>query len=50
MQHNLTARGRKLVVIVDPHVKRDPGYFLHSDATNNGYYVKNMDNADYEGM
>nr|ATU82887.1 secreted Glucosidase-like protein [Pristhesancus plagipennis] len=49
MQQNLTARGRKLVVIVDPHIKRDPGYFLHNDATNNGFYVKNKDNADYEG-
>lgn len=49
MQQNLTARGRKLVVIVDPHIKRDAGYFLHNDATNNGYYVKNKDNTDYEG-
>ncbi|XP_014273428.1 neutral alpha-glucosidase AB [Halyomorpha halys] len=49
MQQNLTARGRKLVAIVDPHIKRDPGYFLHNDATNNGYYVKNKDNSDYEG-
>lgn len=50
MQQNLTARGRKLVAIVDPHVKRDSGYFLHTDATNNGYYVKNKDNTDYEGI
>lgn len=49
MQRNLTARGRKLVVIVDPHIKRDSTYFLHNDATNNGYYVKNKDNNDYEG-
>ncbi|KAL1124579.1 hypothetical protein AAG570_001203 [Ranatra chinensis] len=49
MQQNLTAKGRKLVAIVDPHIKRDPGYFLHNDATNNGYYVKNKDNSDYEG-
>ncbi|BES89296.1 neutral alpha-glucosidase AB [Nesidiocoris tenuis] len=49
MQHNLTARGRKLVAIVDPHIKRDNSYFLHNDATNLGYYVKNKDNADYEG-
>lgn len=49
MQQNLTVRGRKLVVIVDPHIKRDSGYFLHNDATSNGYYVKNKDNTDYEG-
>lgn len=49
MQHNLTARGRKLVAIIDPHIKRDSNYFLHNDATNNGYYVKTKDNTDYEG-
>lgn len=50
MQANLTAVGRKLVAIVDPHIKRDNGYFLHNDATDNGYYVKNKDNNDYEGI
>ncbi|XP_054256929.1 neutral alpha-glucosidase AB-like [Macrosteles quadrilineatus] len=49
MQQNLTAVGRKLVVIVDPHIKRDSNYFLHNDATDNGYYVKNKDGSDYEG-
>lgn len=46
---NLTARGRKLVVIVDPHIKRDGGYFLHNDAEQNGYYIKNKDGKDFEG-
>jgi len=49
MQANLTAVGRKLVVIVDPHIKRDGSYFLHNDAEANGYYVKNKDGNDYEG-
>ncbi|XP_066584343.1 neutral alpha-glucosidase AB isoform X2 [Prorops nasuta] len=49
MVQNLTAKGRKLVVIIDPHIKRDSGYFLHNDATNNGYYVKTRDGKDYEG-
>lgn len=49
MIQNLTAMGRKLVTIVDPHIKRDPGYFLHRDAEANGYYVKNKDGNDYEG-
>uniref|UniRef100_A0A0A9X6S5 Glucosidase II subunit alpha n=1 Tax=Lygus hesperus TaxID=30085 RepID=A0A0A9X6S5_LYGHE len=49
MQQNLTARGRKLVAIVDPHIKRDNGYFLHNDATDLGFYTKNKDNTDYEG-
>ncbi|XP_012164345.1 neutral alpha-glucosidase AB isoform X1 [Bombus terrestris] len=49
MVHNLTAKGRKLVVIIDPHIKRDPGYFLHNDATKMGYYIKTKDGKDYEG-
>ncbi|KAL1458535.1 hypothetical protein WDU94_008677 [Cyamophila willieti] len=49
MVNNLTSTGRKLVVIIDPHIKRDAGYFLHDDATNNGYYVKNKDGNDFEG-
>lgn len=50
MVSNLTAKGRKLVIIVDPHVKREAGYFLHEDMTENGYYVKNKDGNDYEGI
>ncbi|KAM3968802.1 neutral alpha-glucosidase AB-like isoform 2-T2 [Aphomia sociella] len=49
MVANLTTKGRKLVVIIDPHIKREPGYFLHEDATENGYYVKDKDGKDYDG-
>ncbi|PSN57770.1 hypothetical protein C0J52_07257 [Blattella germanica] len=49
MVNNLTAKGRKLVTIVDPHIKRDGGYFLHNDAENNNYYVKTKDGKDFEG-
>lgn len=49
MIKNLTDKGRKLVAIVDPHIKRDAGYFLHNDAEANGYYVKTPDGKDYEG-
>lgn len=50
MQRNLTARGRKLIVIIDPHIKRDNSYFLHTDATSKGLYVKTKDgDHDYEG-
>ncbi|NP_001153434.1 alpha glucosidase II alpha subunit-like precursor [Nasonia vitripennis] len=49
MIKNLTTKGRKLVVIIDPHIKRDSNYFLHNEATNNGYYVKHRDGKDYEG-
>lgn len=49
MVANLTAKGRKLIVIIDPHIKREAGYFLHEDATEHGYYVKDKDGKDYEG-
>lgn len=49
MVANLTAKGRKLVVIIDPHIKREAGYFLHEDATEQGLYVKDKDGKDYEG-
>ncbi|KAK0168914.1 hypothetical protein PV327_002670 [Microctonus hyperodae] len=49
MIENLTNVGRKLVVIIDPHIKRDNSYFIHNDATDNGYYVKHADGKDYEG-
>lgn len=50
MIQNLTAMGRKLVAIVDPHIKRDGGYFLHQDAESMGLYVKNKDGNVYEGL
>lgn len=49
MIHNLTDKGRHLVIIIDPHIKRDGGYFFHTDCTDRGYYVKNKDGKDYEG-
>lgn len=49
MVQNLTATGRKLVVIIDPHIKREGGYFLHEEALANDYYVKNKDGNVYEG-
>ncbi|EDW81853.1 uncharacterized protein Dwil_GK25479 [Drosophila willistoni] len=49
MVKNLTELGRHLVVIIDPHVKRDTGYFFHNDCTERGYYVKTRDGNDYEG-
>jgi alpha 1,3-glucosidase len=28
----VASRGRKTVTIVDPHVKRDTSYYIHSEA------------------
>ncbi|KAH8387650.1 hypothetical protein KR093_008512, partial [Drosophila rubida] len=49
MIKNLTELGRHLVVIIDPHIKRDNSYFFHADCTEKGYYVKTREGNDYEG-
>ena len=50
MQANLSAKGRRLVTIVDPHIKRDSGYDVHKEATEGHHYVKRADgSSDYEG-
>lgn len=49
MQDDIASKGRKMVVIIDPHVKRDTKYTLHAEAERLGYYVKTQDNKDYDG-
>jgi len=50
MQKNLSAKGRKLVTIVDPHIKRDSSYDLHKEAAEKHYYVLQPDGTrDFEG-
>jgi len=36
MQRDIASVGRKMVTIVDPHVKRDAGYGLHTEARRAG--------------
>lgn len=40
MQANVSKHGRKMVTIVDPHLKRDDNYFIHKEATSKGLYIK----------
>ena len=49
MQKNVSAHGRKMVTIVDPHIKRDNGWSVHKEATEKGLYIKNKDGADFDG-
>ncbi|KAM6563218.1 hypothetical protein CsatB_023216 [Cannabis sativa] len=49
MQKKLAAKGRHMVTIVDPHIKRDDSYFLHKEASQKGYYVKDATGNDYDG-
>lgn len=49
MQNKLAGKGRRMVTIVDPHVKRDGSYFLHKEASEKGYYVKDSSGNDFDG-
>ncbi|CAE7666066.1 modA, partial [Symbiodinium microadriaticum] len=49
MQRNISAHGRKMVTIVDPHIKRDNGYAIHTEATEKGLYIKNHQGKDFDG-
>ncbi|KDP24259.1 hypothetical protein JCGZ_26689 [Jatropha curcas] len=49
MQRKLASKGRHMVTIVDPHVKRDDSFQLHKQATEKGYYVKDASGNDYDG-
>lgn len=50
MQEEIAAVDRRMVTIIDPHVKRDAGYEMHNEATRRGFYVKTASgDADFEG-
>jgi hypothetical protein len=48
MQDALKETGRRMVTIVDPHVKRDAGYYVHQEAEKGGYYLLDG-NKDFDG-
>lgn len=47
--NSIAAKGRKMVTIKDPHIKRENGYHVHDEATSKGFYVKTESGSDYEG-
>ncbi|KAK8958859.1 hypothetical protein KSP40_PGU017840 [Platanthera guangdongensis] len=49
MQKKLFSKGRRMVTIVDPHIKRDDSYYVHKEATDKGYYVKDASGKDFDG-
>ncbi|XP_057213829.1 neutral alpha-glucosidase AB isoform X2 [Triplophysa rosa] len=49
MLQGLMDKRRKLVAIVDPHIKVDGDYKIHSEIRSKNLYVKNKDGGDYEG-
>ncbi|KAG9151688.1 hypothetical protein Leryth_001985 [Lithospermum erythrorhizon] len=49
MQNKLASKGRRMVTIVDPHIKRDDSYHIHKEASQDGYYVKDASGKDFDG-
>ncbi|XP_056135178.1 neutral alpha-glucosidase AB isoform X4 [Lampris incognitus] len=49
MLEALMVKKRKMVAIVDPHIKVDSNYKIHNEIRSRGFYVKNKDGGDYEG-
>ncbi|XP_006778117.1 PREDICTED: neutral alpha-glucosidase C isoform X1 [Myotis davidii] len=50
MQELLRNKKRKLVVISDPHIKIDPDYSVYATAQEKGYFVRNHEGGDFEGI
>lgn len=46
---NLTTKGRRLIPIIDPHLKRDPNYAVYNEAVEKKYFIKTKDGSDYDG-
>ncbi|KAE9553720.1 hypothetical protein FO519_003075 [Halicephalobus sp. NKZ332] len=49
MIYGLSSKGRKLVAISDPHIKKDDNYPVYKEAKDQGFFVKNSDGSDFEG-
>ena len=46
---DIASRGRKVVAIVDPHVKKDDGYPVYAAAKAAGHFVKDRTGAEFDG-
>ena len=49
MLRNISSKGRKMVTIVDPHLKRDENYRVFTEARDKGLLIKNKDGGDFDG-
>lgn len=49
MQRNVSRHGRKMVTIVDPHIKRDSGYSVFEEALAKGLFVRDKSGAVFDG-
>ncbi|OZC07253.1 glycosyl hydrolase, family 31 [Onchocerca flexuosa] len=49
MIDSLVAKGRKMITIIDPHIKKDSNYHVYKEAKELGYFIKKRDGEEYEG-
>ncbi|CAG8595880.1 3011_t:CDS:10, partial [Gigaspora margarita] len=49
MQNNIGIKGRKMVTIVDPHIKIDDNYYIYKEAKDLDLFVKEPDGRVYDG-
>ena len=49
MINNVASVGRKMVTIVDPHIKVDNSYHIYKNALDADIYVKREDGSNFEG-
>lgn len=49
MQEYLRTKDRKLVVIIDPHIKVDKNYSIYCEANSKKYFVMDKDGEEYQG-
>lgn len=48
MAKNLTANGRRLIAIIDPHIKKEDGYSCYEEGKQYDYWIKDVSNHPYE--
>eukprot|EP00842_Homolaphlyctis_polyrhiza_P006207 jgi/Hompol1/6588/HPOL_000454-RA len=49
MQENIALRKRKMVTIIDPHIKKDLDFFVSKQALDKGIFVKNDKGEVFDG-
>jgi alpha 1,3-glucosidase len=49
MLDKLATNKRKLVAIIDPHIKRKDGYLVHKEGEKKNHMVKNAENQIFDG-
>jgi len=47
--NHISSYGRKMVTIIDPHIKVDTNYFIYKEAKEKSYFIKDKSGNDMEG-